>query len=330
MTKRLSVFFGLLLFLLLLSIIGQWSEYKTRALLRQSQPITFRIEPGSSVRSILKNLSLDQRIKPFSPFWFEVFIRLQGASTHIKAGEYILSPQMTGLDLVKKTIAGDVTQYALTIIPGWTVAQAFKHIQSHPAIKKQAASIESLQEALQVSHASLEGLLFPETYYFTYGTSDVQMVQRAYKLMQAKLPQACSAPGELLKDTYQALILASVIEKESNHLEELTLISQVFHNRLKQNMPLQADPTVIYGIEDFDGNITRAHLTGPSPYNTYKIKGLPPTPIAIPSFASIKAACAPSEGDYLYFVAKNDGSHHFSKTHEEHKEKVKQYLLGTS
>lgn len=329
MIKRLSVFIGLLFFLLALSVVGQWSEYKTRALLKQSQPITIRIEPGSSVRNILKNLTLDERIKPFSPFWFEVFIRLQGASTHIMAGEYMLDSGMTGMDLVRKTVAGDVTQYALTIIPGWTVAQAFKHIQSHPAIKKEVKASQ-LHDLLGVTYPSLEGLLFPETYYFTYGTTDRQMVQRAYQLMQTKLPQACSEPGKLLKDSYRALILASIIEKESNHLEELPLISQVFHNRLQQNMPLQADPTVIYGIENFDGNITRAHLSAASPYNTYKNRGLPPTPIAIPSFAAIQAACVPSEGEYLYFVAKNDGSHHFSKTYEEHKEMVKQYQLGTS
>lgn len=331
MIQRIGIFFSLLFFVVLLSVIGQLSEYRTRSLISQQSSITIKIEPGSSVRKILKDLTLDPRVQPFSPFWFEVFIRLQGASTQIKAGEYRITQGMTGQQWVKKIVAGDVTQYAITLIPGWTFAQALNHIQQHPALETTLVPATlDLVQTLKLHEPSLEGLLFPETYFFPKGISDKQIILRAYRMMQLNAVKACPQPNALLKSIYRTLILASIIEKESSHPNELKKISQVFHNRLKKGMPLQADPTVIYGIKDFNGNITKKDLTTPSPYNTYLNYGLPPTPIALPSFAAIDAACHPSEGDYLYFVAKSDGHHHFSKTYEEHIKMVKRYQLGES
>jgi UPF0755 protein len=187
-----------------------------------------------------------------------------------------------------------------------------------------------LRAALGLEH-SLEGWLFPDTYRFTPGTADIDILKRAHAVMKKRLADAWSTRDATipLKSSYEALILASIVEKETGQASERPLIASVFMNRLKRSMRLQTDPTVIYGMGDrFDGNIRKRDLSADTPWNTYTREGLPPTPIAMPGMASLRAATHPTESDYLYFVARGDGSHEFSRTLEEHNRAVAKYQLG--
>ncbi len=334
MLKRLSIFFGLALSLMLLCTGMQLAEFVYRPIVSVDS-LTIKIPSGQSVRDILKHLSVDQNVEPFSPLWFEVFIRLQQKSHKIQAGEYLLQKGITGQQLLKQIVEGQVTQYTQTIIEGWSFRTLRQHLHENPAIKNTMISetdpvLPFLKDSLSLSP---EGLFFPETYYFPKGTTDVEFLKRAHDLMVKQLEIAWQARSEsnILKTPYELLILASIIEKETQLAQEWPLVAQVFHNRLNQGIRLQADPTVIYGLgPDFDGDITREHLKRDTPYNSYTQKGLPPTPIAAPSFGALLSAAKPAQGSYLYFVAKGDGSHHFSTTLKEHQDMVNKYIKRQS
>jgi UPF0755 protein len=181
---------------------------------------------------------------------------------------------------------------------------------------------------LGIEAASLEGYLFPETYRFTPGIAETELIRMmVQQLLQRLDKQLLGAAQKQDLDRHQLLTLASIIEKETGLADEMPVISSVFHNRLQRNMPLQTDPTVIYGIADFDGNLTRNHLTTPTPYNTYRFRGLPPGPIASPGLAALQAAARPAETDYLYFVSRGDGRHVFSRTLREHNQAVRRFQL---
>jgi UPF0755 protein len=267
-----------------------------------------------------------------SAFDLRVFARLSGKANNIKAGEYQLEEGINALQLLNKLVAGDVFYRRIRIQEGWTLLQALQAIQAHPYIETSIniANSEELQNVFDTDYYP-EGMLFPDTYNFNSGITDREIIERAAKLMQEVLAEEWPrrAVGLPFETPYEALILASIIEKETGQAGERDLIAGVFINRLNNKMRLQTDPTVIYGLgEDFDGDLTRAHLQQMTPYNTYRINGLPPTPIALASRESIRAALNPALNDYLYFVAQGDGSHYFSSTLEEHNAAVQRFQLG--
>lgn len=332
MLRRLIAYLFFLAFAALVFAFSQFWIFYHKPIIHGAS-LTFQIKPGTPVRQVLFSLNQNQQVKSFSPLWFELFVRLKGLEHAFKAGEYRLPSGTTGADFVHKVVAGEVVQYAQTIIEGWTFVTLFEQLHQNPAIVK-TMSLEQanlLSAKLGTQSLSLEGWFFPETYYFPQGTTDVEFLKRAYQLMNKRLAVAWEARDKdsILKTPYEALILASIIEKESSLAGEWPYVSQVFHNRLKKGMRLQADPTVIYGLGvEFDGDIKRADLRRPTPYNSYLNKGLPPTPIAMPGFGALLSAVRPAPGDYLYFVAKGDGSHHFSSTLEEHEAMVDKYIKG--
>ncbi len=267
-----------------------------------------------------------------SDFDIRVYARLSGKADQIKAGEYQLENGITALGLLDKLVSGDVYYQRVRILEGWTLRQAIQEIQSHPNIRVtlDVDNMDELQRLFGTTYYP-EGLLFPDTYNFNTGTTDKEIIQRASILLQQILNEEWQqrAVGLPFENAYEALILASIIEKETGQADERDLIAGVFVNRLQNNMRLQTDPTVIYGLGSrFNGDLTKAHLQELTPYNTYRIDGLPPTPIALAGRESIKAALNPYINGYLYFVARGDGSHYFSSTLEEHNTAVDRFQLG--
>ena len=286
------------------------------------------IEPGMSFKEASIRLNERGLIKEILPW--NVFGRLSGATNAIKAGEYSLSTDLTPRQLLDKLIKGDTILFSLTIIEGWTFKQLWESVKRHDKIIQTANSPEELLDKLDISSHHPEGWFYPDSYHFPAGTTDVAFFQRAFKYMVKVLNEEWSKrkQGIPLQSPEEALTLASIIEKETSVEDERGIVAAVFNTRLKRGMRLQTDPTVIYGMgESFDGNIRRRDLEADTPYNTYLHKGLPPTPIALPSRASIAAALSPADSEAIYFVAKGDGTHHFSSTYEEHREAVVKYQL---
>ena len=231
--------------------------------------------------------------------------------------------------LIKLT-KGDVTQKEITFIEGWTFSQARQTLNNHPSIRHDTAKMseKEILERIGATEESAEGLLFPDTYHFSEGASDITILKRAYQTMQSTIDTAWAAraPNLPLANPYEALILASIVEKETGLATERRMVATVLTNRLRLGMKLQADPTVIYGIgESFDGNIRKRNLETDTIYNTYTRAGLPPTPIAMPGLASIQAALNPANSKALYFVSRGDGTSYFSDTLEEHNRAVTKY-----
>lgn len=292
------------------------------------------IVPGSSVEKIAAQLSKDDLIK-FS-WHFLVWVRWQGAWSSLKAGEYLIKPGTTITDLIQQIRDGKVIQHALTIIPGWNFERLMQAIHQEPKLSHTLVGLKPEEIMAKLGYPTVhpEGHFFADTYYFPAGTSDVAFLKRAYHLMQEKL-NAVWAQRETslpLKSAYEALILASIVEKESSVPEEYTDISGVYIRRLEKKMPLQADPTVIYGAGSaYNGQITKEMLKTKNPYNTYLVVGLPPTPIGFPSYKALEAAVHPKAGNSMYFVAKIDGKGHvFSNTLEEHQLAVAQYRANNT
>jgi UPF0755 protein len=230
-------------------------------------------------------------------------------------------------------VNGDVIRYTLTIPEGWTFDQMLAAIRTQGKLRQTltATDDEGVMRQLGYPGQHPEGRFFPDTYEFVAGTTDTSLLQRAYEEMQRHLEEEWRdrAPGLPLDTPYQALILASIVEKETGNPAERARIAGVFVRRLQKNIRLQTDPTVIYGLgAAFDGNLRRRDLTTDSPYNTYMRAGLPPTPIALPGLAALHAALHPAAGDELYFVSRGDGSHHFSASLDEHVAAVRNYQLN--
>jgi len=292
---------------------------------------TLDVRRGSSLTSIAAELSTAGMLThPRVLSWYG---RLTGEAGRVQAGEYRLEPGVTARSLLQQLISGQVILHALTILEGWTVRELIVALAGNPAIEPtlSAASPEELAQALGLEMAHAEGWFFPDTYRFPRGTTDKEVLMVAHDLMREKLAEAWAmrAPGTNLKNPYEALILASIVERESALASERPQVAGVFTRRLELGMRLQTDPTVIYGLgSDFDGNLTRRHLKTDSPYNTYTRKGLPPTPIALPGEGALYAAVNPDDGSTLYFVAtgRDDGSHVFTETLEEHNAAVARYL----
>lgn len=290
----------------------------------------FTIATGESIRTIAYRLQ-EQGVLRSSLYW-QAYARLKGLTHRVKAGEYLLKPDTTPRTLLEQFVAGRVIQYPLTIVEGWTFRQLLQATAGHPKLKQTLTGLDdaAIMARLGYPQQHPEGRFFPDTYSFPAGTSDVDFLKRAYVTLEQRLEEAWEqrSAGLPLRNPYEALILASIIEKETARPEERREIAGVFVRRLQRGMLLQTDPSVIYGLgERFDGNLHRQDLRTDTPYNTYTRPGLPPTPIALPGAASIEAAVRPAQGDSLYFVATGAGAHAFSRTMEEHNQKVRQYQL---
>jgi UPF0755 protein len=322
-----------LLFFLIAGCGAAWLWHFTwQPLQFEDNPHTFVVKPGSNIHIISHQLVAENIVQEPWSFW--IMARLSGKASDIKAGNYQLASGMTPYQIFEMMSNGDISQQGVTFIEGWTFSQMREELNHKEGIEHVSMALTDAQimERVGAGEANPEGLFFPDTYYFTVGMSDTDILRRAYQAMQGKLQAAWDKRAEGLpyQAPYQALIMASIIEKETAKADERPLIAKVFLNRLKIGMRLQTDPTVIYGLgEKYDGNLHKQDLLTDTPYNTYTREGLPPTPIAMPGIAAIEAALNPApDSKALYFVSKGDGSHAFSSSLEEHNRAVAHYQLG--
>ena len=304
-----------------------------RLLPADSAPVKIEVVAGSSLSRVAMELSKAGYLS--SPTLFKLWARLQGVENRIQTGEYELSAGITPAQLLDKIVRGDSVQYRITLVEGWTFQQALEALWNAENIRSSLnnSSPTEIAQRMNLDYENPEGLLYPDTYFYTKGTLDIELLLRANERLDTVLSQAWeSRLGALpYANSYEALTMASIIEKESASNSERALIAGVFVARLNLGMRLQSDPTTIYGMGDrYAGNIRRADLLEQTPYNTYRIDGMPPTPIALSGKESIVAALNPSASDYLYFVARVDGSHQFSRTLEEHNAAVREHQLGSS
>ncbi|MDO6840948.1 endolytic transglycosylase MltG [Paraglaciecola chathamensis] len=292
------------------------------------EPFLLTINKGQFSNSILKQLQQQSLVD--DTLGLKVMLKVMPELAKVKAGTYELIPGMNGIDVFQLIASGKEKQFALTLVEGLRWQDWKQQITHHPYIHFGEDFNDNIQAFTQdIEGQSLEGWLMPDTYHFVAGTKAFTIVKWAYNEMRKELDLQWQNRYQNLPyaTPYEALIMASIIEKETAKAQERSRISGVFVNRLRLNMRLQTDPTVIYGIKDFDGDIRRKDLRQATPYNTYVIKGLTPTPIAMPSKLAIHAALNPLATDELYFVSKGDGSHHFSQTLQEHNRAVRQYQL---
>lgn len=308
-----------------------WLVYYARTPLNISpsaQEIVIR--PNSGLKSIAQQL-VDQRVIK-SKWSFIVLAKVLNKETYLQAGEYTLNKNVNPYQLILSLNHGKATQGSITFIEGKTFKQMKQRLAKNKAIKSTITGLsdKAVMSIVGQGEKYAEGLFFPDTFYFDRETEDVVILKRSYAMMQERLEKAWQnrAEGLPYKNSYEALIMASIVEKETGKASERKTIAGVFINRLKIGMRLQTDPTVIYGMGDaYDGNIRRKDLLTDTPYNTYTRAGLPPTPIAMPGLASIEAALHPEKTKALYFVGKGDGSHAFSNTLAEHNRAVVKYQL---
>jgi UPF0755 protein len=295
-------------------------------------PKTFELKAGSSLRSIARQLVAADVLT--EPWRFEILTRLQGDEASLKAGTYEIAAPITPLDLLDKLKRGDVILEQITFVEGWTLRQMRQALADHPHLRHDSSALSeaALLERLGITgYATGEGLFFPDTYRFNRGVSDLDVLRQAQEAMAKRLDTLWSARAPDLPFTtaYEALILASIVEKETGVPADRPLVASVFVNRLRRGMRLQTDPTVIYGMGTaFDGNLRKADLQRDTPFNTYTRVGLPPTPIAMPGMSSLSATLNPPQSDALYFVARGDGTSHFSTSMEEHNRAVDRYQRG--
>lgn len=328
--KRFSIPSLVLMALIILSVCG-YQEFMQKPLMLNTESINYVVKPGMNIKTISRDL--EQRGLMSQPAWmFQLYARATRKAASIKAGEYQLQSGITLPELLTQLVEGKVLLHAFTIVEGLTVQQLLNSLADNPDIVKtlHEPSVSSMANALGLDKNG-EGLFLPETYRFPAGTTDIDFLKRAYQQMQQKLQQAWEQRAENLpyKTPYEALIMASIIEKETAAADERPDIAGVFVRRLQKGMRLQTDPTVIYGLGDqFDGNLRKKDLRHDTPYNTYTRFGLPPTPICLPSFESIEAALHPAEGDSLYFVATGEnGRHVFSSNLNDHNKAVRRYQI---
>ncbi|HHJ14395.1 MAG TPA: endolytic transglycosylase MltG [Gammaproteobacteria bacterium] len=312
---------------------GAWlfmdfDSFRQQPLFEAQAPVMLQVRPGSSLRKVASEL--EARGLLARPRYLLLLARWKGVDGKIRAGEYALAPGTTPEQLLRQLTQGKVVQYALTLIEGETFRDMMRRILDAPALEHRLKDTtpEAVMEALGYPGLHPEGRFMPDTYHYPRGTTDIGLLRRAWREMEQFLDHAWAGrdPGLPLKTPYEALILASIVEKETGLASERPLIAGVFMRRLEQGMRLQTDPTVIYGMGDaFDGDIRFRDLRTDTPYNTYTRAGLPPTPIAMPGRAAILAVLHPAPGDALYFVARGDGSHEFSATLKAHNRAVDRY-----
>ena len=328
----LKLLLPVLLIIVGVAIFNEYQRFLTTPINIEPTNTSFNIQSGANLQQVSRQLT-EQGITPFPASYLYWYARYKDSAHKIKAGEYRLTPTLTLPDVLALFIKGDVVQHSFTIIEGMTSQQVLAAIASDNRFIQtiETSDLKTVMQMLDGNGRHGEGEFAPETYYFSAGTTDKAILMRAYQLMQKTLAEAWQSKAEKLpyKTPYEALIMASIIEKESGIAEERPEIAGVFVRRLRMGMRLQADPTVIYGMgEKYKGNIRRKDLTTDTVYNTYTRYGLPPSPIALPSKAAIQAALNPSEGTSLYFVATgHEGRHVFSDTLVQHNKAVRQYQL---
>lgn len=311
-------------------VLLQYESFLSKPLNNEAS-FVYTVKPGSNLRAISHDLK-QQGLSDFPPIYLHLYGRLTQQAHKIKAGEYQIEPGTNLPQFLNTLVSGKVLMNAFTIVEGMTTKELLQALQQHPkVVKTLEASISDVMSALGEAETQGEGWFLPETYHFPTGTSDIEFLKRAYQQMQTALAEAWDERDEGLpyKSPYEALIMASIIEKETGIAEERPEIAGVFVRRLQKGMRLQTDPTVIYGMGDkFDGNLRRTDLRTDTPYNTYTRHGLPPTPICLPSIESIQAALHPADGNSLYFVATGEeGRHVFSATLKQHNKAVRRYQL---
>ncbi|MEQ1602997.1 MAG: endolytic transglycosylase MltG [Methylophilaceae bacterium] len=327
--KQLMVCMGLMLLLLI-----AWMIFFANSMIRLQHPThELILKAGSSMRSVSRQLVAQKILQ--EPWSFTLLARISGKASEIKAGNYLIESGITPYALLNLLAQGKTIQENITFIEGWTFAQMRAAINRHEAIKHMtmAYTDQEIMHSLGAEGDAAEGLFFPDTYYFAKNMSDKDIFKRSHQAMQLKLNTAWQSRATDLpyQSPYEALILASIVEKETGKGSERPIIAGVFLNRLRIGMRLQTDPTVIYGLgEDFDGNLRKKDLLHDTVYNTYTRSGLPPTPIALPGLAAIEAVLHPAQTKALYFVGKGDGSHAFSASLAEHNRAVVRYQLKQS
>lgn len=294
-------------------------------------PVSYQLSRGGSLNSVLawldKNSYLDY------PRVISIYSRISGEGAHVQAGEYLFEENLTPRQLLVKLSGGDVIHYPVTFVEGWNLSQILKQLSTLPnLVHTDTADLNKFVQVLTEDYPSPEGLFFPDTYYFFSGMAETEILEQSFQRMQGILSENWKNRAEELpyQTPYDALIMASLIEKETGVAYERGEIAGVFVRRLQQGMRLQTDPTIIYGLGDsFDGNLRSRHLKdADNLYNTYRHHGLPPSPICMPGEESIYAALHPEPGTTLYFVAKGDGSHYFSSTLAEHNKAVQKYQIN--
>ena len=321
---------GGLLFALSMTLAWVWFEYQafiTSPLVTQS-PVIIDIRQGSSFHRIIQTLN-EQKLSA-NKHWFKLLAYQEGLINKLKAGEYELPIGMTPKAFLLLLSSGKTRQYVITFPEGWTFRQMRTALAENPHITHTTTGLSdtTVLQKITMQYSHPEGLFFPDTYQFEKYTTDLAILKRAYQKMQGVLQQewATKMPNLPLKNAYEALILASIVEKETGDIAERPIIAGVFIRRLKTGMRLQTDPTVIYGMgEQYQGNIRKRDLRTRTPYNTYRIHGLPPTPIAMPGQLAIHAVLHPASGSSLYFVAKGNGRHSFSSSLADHNRAVNLY-----
>ncbi|MGB8339389.1 MAG: endolytic transglycosylase MltG [Burkholderiales bacterium] len=326
------IFKLLLIFALIgLLIAGAWLwHFSSTVLTLPNTPYEFRLKSGTTLRSAAGQFKQAGLMR--NTISFEMLARILGKSGKLKAGTYVLDKPLTPLGLLEKIISGDVTQLEITFIEGHTFAQMRKRLDEIEDLKHETTKLSDAEvlKLVGATETNPEGLFMPDTYQFSKGMTDLALLKRAYQTMQNHLNEAWGkrAPNLPYKNPYEALIMASIVEKETGLKSERPGIAAVFTNRLRIGMRLQTDPSIIYGLgAKYRGKIYRSDLDNDTPYNTYTRAGLPPTPIAMPSRAAIDAVMQPDTSKALYFVAspKGDGSHIFSNSLREHNSAVSKY-----
>lgn len=312
-----------------LIFLGWMGYFAMTPLALDNSPADFVIKPGSPLRSASRQI--EEAGIPLPAWQFSLLGRVLGRAAEIKAGSYEIVRGTTPLQLLDKLTRGDVTQGEIVLLEGWTFRQFRLVLDAHPHVRHDTAAWTERQILDKLGiEGSAEGRFFPDTYLFAKGSADFEILQRARRQLDKVLLEAWERRQEGLpyRSPYEALIMASIVEKETGLAADRDQVAGVFVNRLKKGMLLQTDPTVIYGLgEKFDGNLRKRDLLSDGPYNTYTRPGLPPTPIAMPGQASIRAALNPAQSEMLYFVARGDGSSQFSRTLEEHSRAVAKYQL---
>ncbi len=294
----------------------------------------YHLEPGTSLSRLSAALAEQGLLE--EPGLVLAYARLRRLDRRLHAGEYYFPPGTSARSLLEDLGRGRVVKRQVTLVEGWSFRQALGALHEAGLRPRLAdlADTEILRRLGISGYQSAEGLFFPDTYSFSYGDSDADVLLTAHRRMLQILAAewAERAPGLPYRTPYDALILAAIVEKETGLAEERPQVAGVFVRRLKRSMRLETDPAVIYGLgSDFDGNLSRRHLEDPkNPYNTYRIRGLPPSPIALPGRAALRAALQPAKGDSLYFVARGDGGHVFSSTLEAHRQAVRRYQMRKS
>ncbi|WP_337842111.1 endolytic transglycosylase MltG [Rheinheimera sp.] len=322
----------------LVSAFGLWNSWQA-ALKTQVQfsEAYAEVKAGDTALKLCRNWLNTRQLSGSSCRWLSLYLKFHPELSKLHQGVYKVQPRQSVLSVLQLFASGKVAQFSVVLKEGETLKQSLQRLAQSPYLQYDLADEAELTALLSwpeqwgTAPTLPEAMVFAETYHYTAQSKASDLLKRAHQLLLQKLEQAWQqrAADVPYQNPYQLLIMASIVEKESGHEPEKPLVSSVFVNRLKLKMKLQTDPTVIYGLGDsFNGDITRADLKNPHPYNTYQHFGLPPGPIALPSYSSMLAAAKPEASDWLYFVAKGDGTHQFSRTLAEHNAAVQKYIFG--